>query len=84
MREFSRGDHRPRWARAEQTRVAATLLIEASLTLPHAVLREVADAYNAPLLIPHSVNPADYRDRLRPGKSVGDEADDWLWGLDRP
>ena len=67
--------------RAAYARIAAILLIDQHLTLPHAVLEEIASAYQIPALVPHSADPEHYRGRLREGRSVGEEAEDWLRGL---
>lgn len=65
--------------RAQAARIAAILLIDAALTLPHTVLAEVASAYQVPLLRPHSLDPEDFRSLiLGHGVSLGDEAEDWL------
>jgi hypothetical protein len=67
--------------RAAIGRVAAILLLDESLTLPHPVLSEIAAAYRVPALVPHSRNPKDYRDRLATARSLGDEAEEWLAGM---
>jgi hypothetical protein len=67
--------------RAEAARIAAILLIDRHLTLPHSLLEEIAAAYQIPALVPHSARPEDYRDRLQPGRSLADEAQDYLRGL---
>jgi len=64
--------------RAEYARIAAILLIEPVFTLPHSWLEFIAETYEVPALVPHSVNPEDYRAKLARGKSIGDEADEWL------
>jgi len=68
--------------RAAMARIAAVLLLDESLTLPHPVLQEIATAYQVPALIPHSLKPSDYRARLGTGRSLGDEVDAWLAGMD--
>ena len=67
--------------RAAFARVAAILLIDPALTLPHQVLREVATAYQVPALVPHSTDPAQYRARLGLGASLADEAAAYLRDL---
>ena len=48
--------------RAAFARVAAILLVDEALTEPHSVLRELAEAYRVPAVIPHSVTAEDYRE----------------------
>lgn len=72
---------RPGYARAEYARVAAVLLIDPGLTVDHRTLGRLAEAYHVPALVPHSVNPDDYRGRIAVTTGVGEEADDFLRGL---
>lgn len=53
--------------RAQVTRVAAVLLVDAMFTLPHRDLEKIAAAYRVPALVPHSTDPADYRAEIRVG-----------------
>lgn len=64
--------------RAAIARIAAILLVDESLTVPHPVLAEVASAYQVPALVPVSLAPGDYRSLLAPSVSLADEAEDWL------
>jgi hypothetical protein len=63
--------------RAQYARVAAILLVDPVLTLPHGTLRKLAVAYRVPALVPHSVDPEDYRD-LIVGTPLADEVDRYL------
>jgi hypothetical protein len=63
--------------RAAYARVAAILLIDEALTEPHSVLRELADAYKVPAVIPHSADPEDYRE-LAGLATLAAEAEAWL------
>jgi hypothetical protein len=67
--------------RAAYARIAAILLIDQRLTLPRQALDGIAAEYQVPALVPHSVRPEEYRDRLRGGRSLADEAEDYLRGL---
>lgn len=58
--------------RAEYARVAAILLADPVLTLERPLLEKIAETYQVPALVPHSVRPEDYRDHLR-RDSVTDE-----------
>jgi hypothetical protein len=49
--------------RAAAVKVAAILLLDPILTLDHHTLRAVAARYKVPAIVPHSTNPADYRER---------------------
>jgi hypothetical protein len=64
--------------RAAVARIAAILLIDEALTVPHTVLHEAASAYQVPALVPHSLLAEDYRPLLAPSASLADEAEDWL------
>lgn len=70
--------------RAQWARVAAILLVDAMFTRSHAELREIATAYRVPAVVPHSVDPEDYRELITPGQGLGDEAERFLRGLDKP
>lgn len=48
--------------RAAQARVAVILLIDEALTESHGLLRDLAAAYRVPAVVPHSVDPEDYRE----------------------
>ncbi|MGO9162702.1 MAG: hypothetical protein ACLP7J_18730 [Streptosporangiaceae bacterium] len=63
--------------RAAVARVAAILLIDPMFTTHHDVLRELADAYRVPALVPHSSDPVEYRDLLT-RSSVADEVERYL------
>jgi hypothetical protein len=63
--------------RAAYARLAAVLLVDEALTEPHGVLRELADAYRVPAVVPHSADPEDYRE-LAGLPTVGAEAEAWL------
>jgi hypothetical protein len=64
--------------RAQCARIAAILLIEPALTLPHPLLRQIAETYQVPALVPHSMHPEDYRNRLAPERSLADEVERYL------
>lgn len=64
--------------RAAYARVAAILLIDQAFTLSHPQLQSIAEDYRVPALIPHSLNPEDYRDQLKPQTQIADEAEKWL------
>lgn len=64
--------------RAAYARVAAILLIDQAFTLSHPQLRRIAETYQVPALVPHSLDPEDYREHLRPETKVADEAERWL------
>jgi hypothetical protein len=77
------------YARAEYAAVKAILLIDRSLTVDHATLRRLAEAYNVPALVPHSADPDDYRSLIQVTAAVqsaetedyaatGDEAEEFL------
>lgn len=63
--------------RAAYARLAVVLLVDEALTEPHSVLRELAEAYRVPAVIPHSTDPEDYRE-LAGLPTVGAEAEAWL------
>jgi hypothetical protein len=63
--------------RAAYARVAAVLLIDEQLTESHRTLRRLAGAYRVPAVVPHSVDPAAYRD-LVSTSSLAAEAEAWL------
>jgi hypothetical protein len=63
--------------RAAYARVAAILLVDESLTEPHALLRQLAAAYRVPALVPHSADPEDYRDLIGL-PTLAAEAEAWL------
>lgn len=63
--------------RAAYARLAAVLLIDEALTEPHRLLRELAEAYRVPAVVPHSVDPEDYRD-LTGSPSLAVEAEEYL------
>ena len=63
--------------RAAYARVAVVLLVDEALTEPWPVLRELADAYRVPAVIPHSVDPEDYRE-LAGMPTLAAEAEAWL------
>lgn len=48
--------------RAAYARVAVILLVDEALTEPHSFLRELAQAYRVPAVVPHSADPEDYRE----------------------
>jgi hypothetical protein len=52
--------------RAAYARLAVILLVDEALTEPHAVLRDLADAYRVPAVIPFSVRAEDYRSLIQP------------------
>lgn len=67
--------------RAEYARIAGILLIDQVYTLPHGRLRDIADLYKCPAIVPHSTIPEDFRDAINPkkqGKTLSDEAEEWL------
>jgi hypothetical protein len=64
--------------RAAQVRIAAILLIDQVFTLSHAQLKLIAEAYGVPALVPHSLNPEDYRDRLVPETNLADDVEQYL------
>lgn len=66
------------YARSQYARVAAILLIDRSLTVDHRTLRRLADAYHVPALVPHSVDPEDYRDGVTTTSTLADEAEEYL------
>ena len=47
--------------RARGARVAAILLVDEALTEPWHLLRELAEAYRVPAVVPHSARPEDFR-----------------------
>jgi hypothetical protein len=51
--------------RAEAARVAAVLLVNEMFTLRHDTLRKIAEIYSVPALVPHSLDPDDYRELRR-------------------
>jgi hypothetical protein len=64
--------------RAAGARVAAILLIDPVFSLSRSQLRQIAEIYQVPALVPHSLDPEDYRDRLelQPDQlSLADEID---------
>lgn len=63
--------------RAAYARLAVVLLIDGALTEPHSVLRDLADAYRVPAVVPHSVFPEDYRE-LAGLPTLAAEAEAWL------
>lgn len=63
--------------RAAYARVAVILLVDEALTEPHGLLRELADAYRVPAVIPHSADPEDYRE-LAGLPTLAAEAEAWL------
>jgi hypothetical protein len=63
--------------RAKAARVAAILLIDEALTLPHASLRRLAKVYRVPALVPHSADPEDYRQHVTKSSLIG-EIEEWL------
>ena len=66
------------YARSQYARVAAILLIDRSLTVDHETLRRLAGAYNVPALVPHSVDPEDYRDEVTATSTLADEIEEYL------
>jgi hypothetical protein len=50
--------------RSLAARVAAVLLVDEVLTLPHWQLRQLADAYKVPALRPESIDPQEFRQAL--------------------
>ena len=67
--------------RAQYARVAAILLIDEALTEPHHLLRELAEAYRVPALVPHSTDPENYRE-IAGLPSVGAEAEAYLRAIE--
>jgi hypothetical protein len=70
--------------RAAGARVAAILLIDPVFSLSHSQLKQIAETYQVPALVPHSLDPEDYRDRLelQPRQlSLADEIDEDLKNL---
>jgi hypothetical protein len=63
--------------RAAYARLAVLLLVDEALTEPHNVLRDLADAYRVPAVIPHSADPEDYRE-LAGLPTLAAEAEAWL------
>jgi hypothetical protein len=63
--------------RAQYARVAAILLVDEALTEPHHLLRELAEAYRVPALVPISVDPENYREVVGL-PTVGAEAEAYL------
>jgi hypothetical protein len=61
--------------RAREVRIAAILLLDPVFTLSHSQLKLIAEKYRVPALVPHSLNPEEYRDRLVPETSLEDEVD---------
>lgn len=74
--------------RAAYARIAAILQIDPAFSLTAPQLRSIAETYRVPLLIPHSLNPEDYRAdiaQLPPvsnPSAVADEVDAWLASMD--
>jgi hypothetical protein len=58
--------------RARFARLAAVLLVDPVLTIAHSSLQALADKYRVPALVPHSIIPEEYRDRLATESLVGD------------
>ena len=63
--------------RAAYARVAVILLLDEALTEPWPLLRELADAYRVPAVVPHDADPESYRE-LAGLPTVGGEAEAWL------
>ena len=63
--------------RAAYARVAVILLVDEALTEPHSVLRDLADAYRVPAVVPHSASAEDYRE-LVGTPSLALEAEQYL------
>ncbi len=63
--------------RAQYARVAAILLVDEALTEPHHLLRELAEKYRVPAVIPFSVDPESYRE-VAGLPTVGAEAEAYL------
>lgn len=59
--------------RAGGARVAAILLIDPVFSLSKSQLKQIADIYQVPALVPHSLIPEDYRDSLLVQPSIEDE-----------
>jgi hypothetical protein len=68
--------------RAAAVRIAAILLIDPAFTLSHPQLRQIAEQYRVPALVPHSIKPEDYRNYLKLEQPVGDEAEEFLKNLE--
>jgi hypothetical protein len=64
--------------RAAEVRIAAILLISDVFTKPHSQLKRLAERYGVPALVPHSLNPEDYREYLAPESSLADETEAYL------
>ena len=64
--------------RAAYARVAAILLLDTVFTLPHSQLKQIAEAYNVPALLPHSIVPEDYREYLALTTPGADEVEQFL------
>jgi hypothetical protein len=64
--------------RAKAARVAAILLIDTAFSLSHSQLKQIASHYQVPALIPHSLDPEDYRDRLIAWDPTDDEIEKFL------
>lgn len=67
--------------RAAYARVAAILLIDSVFTLSHSHLKLIADLYQVPALVPHSLDPEEYRDHLSLETPVADEMEEFLKGI---
>jgi hypothetical protein len=63
--------------RAAYARLAVVLLVDDALTEPHRLLRQLADAYKVPAVVPHSADPEDYRE-LAGLPTIATEAEEWL------
>jgi hypothetical protein len=50
--------------RAAYARVAAILQIDEAFSLNSSRLRSIAEFYRVPLIVPHSLDPADYREQI--------------------
>jgi hypothetical protein len=61
--------------RAERVHIACLFDIAAEFTIPRRDLQRLADAYNVPLIRPHSAKPDDYRHGVRSRFAAG-------WHLD--
>ena len=66
------------YARGQYARVVAILKIDKSLTIDHPTLEAVAEAYRVPALVPHSIDPDEYRDRITVTSTIADEAEAFL------
>jgi hypothetical protein len=69
--------------RAAYARLAAVLLIDEALTEPHRLLRQLAEAYRVPAVVPHSADPEDYRELIG-APSLAAEAEEYLRKMGRP